>query len=175
MSEITVRPLAEDEWEQYKTARLSALEESPDAFAASLEDESAYDEDFWRTRLRRSQRLLAEVGGQTVGVVSVGQAQEDNDRVAELFGLWVMPEARGTGVATRLVQAAADASRAQGRSHLSYWVGSDNGRAVAFASGCGFRPTDSRRPMRVQQQGEDQEDEVAMVLPLLEDRGLPTL
>lgn len=174
MSEITVRPLAEDEWEQYKTARLSALEESPEAFAASLEEESAYDEEFWRARVRRSQRLLAEVEGRTVGVASVGQAQEDNDQVAELFGLWVTPAARGTGVATRLVQAAADESRSKGRSHLSYWVGSDNGRAVAFASGCGFRPTDSRRPMRVQQ-GEDQEEEVAMVLPLLEDRGLPTL
>ncbi|GAB3072326.1 MULTISPECIES: GNAT family N-acetyltransferase [unclassified Phycicoccus] len=174
MSEISVRRLGEDEWEQYKTARLSALEESPEAFAASLDEERGYDEDFWRTRLRRSQRLLAEVEGQTVGVVSVGQAQEGNDRVAELFGLWVTPAARGTGVATQLVQAGADEARAQGRSHLAYWVGSDNGRAVAFASGAGFRPTDSRRPMRVQQ-GEDEEDEVAMVLPLGEDRGTPSL
>lgn len=174
MSEITVRRLAEDEWEQYKTARLNALEESPEAFAASLEDERGYDEEFWRTRLGRSQRLLAEVEGRTVGVVSVGQAQEGNDRVAELFGLWVTPDARGTGVATELVHAAADEARTQGRSHLAYWVGSDNGRAVALASGCGFRPTDSRRPMRVQN-GEDEEDEVAMVLPLGEDRGTPSL
>ncbi|MEO5983458.1 MAG: GNAT family N-acetyltransferase [Pedococcus sp.] len=174
MSDITVRPLVEDEWEQYKTARLSALEESPEAFAASLEDEQACDEEFWRTRLRRSQRLLAEVEDRTVGVVSVGQAQEGSDRVAELFGLWVAPGARGTGVATRLVHAAADEARSQGRSHLSYWVGSDNGRAVAFASGCGFRPTDRRRPMRVQQ-GEDEEEEVAMRLPLGEDRGIPSL
>ena len=174
MSDITVRRLGEDEWEQYKTARLSALEESPEAFAASVEDERAYDEEFWRTRLRRSQRLLAEVEGATVGIVSVGLAQEGNDRVAEIFGLWVTPAARGTGVATQLVHAGADEARAQGRSHLAYWVGSDNGRAVAFASGCGFRPTDSRRPMRVQN-GDDEEDEVAMVLPLGEDRGTPSL
>ena len=175
MSDITVRRLGEDEWEQYKTARLSALEESPEAFAASLDEERAYDEEFWRTRLRRSQRLLAEVDGKTVGIVSVGQSQEGNDRVAEIFGLWVAPAARGTGVATQLVHAGADEARSLGRSHLAYWVGSDNGRAVAFASGCGFRPTDSRRPMRVQQDGEDQEDEVAMVLPLGADRGTPSL
>ena len=178
MSDITVRALGEDEWEQYRSVRLRALEDSPDAFVASADEERAYDEDFWRKRMRRSQRLVAEQDGAPVGVASVGQAREDaekdNAKVAELFGLWVTPEARGTGVATQLVQAGADAARAQGRSHLAYWVGADNGRAVAFASGFGFRPTDSRRPMRVKG-GEDDEDEIAMILPLGEDRGVPTL
>jgi GNAT superfamily N-acetyltransferase len=177
MSDITVRVLGEDEWEQYRSVRLDALDESPDAFAASADEERAYEEDFWRTRMRRSQRLLAEQEGTAVGVASVGQARQegekDNDRVAELFGLWVAPAARGTGVATQLVQAGADAARQQGRSHLAYWVGADNGRAVAFASGFGFRPTDSRRSMRVR--GAEDEDEIAMVLPLGEDRGVPNL
>lgn len=178
MSDITVRALGEDEWEQYRSVRLSALEESPEAFVASAEDESAFEEDLWRDRMRRSQRLLAEQDGAPVGVASIGQARQtgerDNDKVAELFGLWVAPPARGTGVATQLVQAGADAAREQGRSHLAYWVSTDNGRAVAFASGFGFRPTDSRRPMRVKGADED-EVEVAMVLPLGEDRGVPNL
>jgi GNAT superfamily N-acetyltransferase len=178
MSDITVRALGEDEWEQYRSVRLNALEESPEAFVATAEEERAYEEDFWRTRMRRSQRLLAEQEGTPVGVASVGQARQEgekeNAKVAELFGLWVAPAARGTGVATQLVQAGADAARKQGRSHLAYWVGADNGRAVAFASGFGFRPTDSRRPMRVKG-ADDDEDEVAMVLPLGEDRGVPNL
>ena len=107
MSDITVRALGVEEWEQYRTVRLDALQESPDAFVASLDEEKGYDEDFWRLRLQRSERLLAEVDGRTVGVASVGQSkaegEEENPRVAELFGLWVAPEARGTGVATRLV------------------------------------------------------------------------
>lgn len=178
MSDITVRALGEDEWEQYRSVRLNALEESPEAFVATVDEERAYDEDFWRTRMRRSQRLVAEQEGEPVGVASVGQAREegekDNAKVAELFGLWVTPGSRGTGVATQLVQAGADEARQQGRSHLAYWVGADNGRAVAFASGFGFRPTDSRRPMRVKG-SEDDEDEIAMVLPLGEDRGVPNL
>lgn len=175
MSDITVRPLGEDEWEQYRSVRLSALEESPEAFVATHAQEQHYDEDFWRNRMRRSQRLLAEdAEGRAIGVASVGQGKQDDERIAELFGLWVTPAARGTGVATQLVQAGADAARQQGCSHLSYWVGSDNGRAVAFASGFGFRPTDSRRPMRVR--GEDgEEEEIAMVLPLGEDRAVPNL
>ncbi|MEO6412473.1 MAG: GNAT family N-acetyltransferase [Pedococcus sp.] len=176
MSDITVRVLGEDEWEQYRSVRLSALEESPEAFVASADEERAFEEDLWRKRMRRSQRLIAEQEGAPVGVASIGQARQDgekdNEKVAELFGLWVAPAARGTGVASQLVQAGADAARQQGRSHLAYWVGADNGRAVAFASGFGFRPTDSRRPMRVK--GED-DDEVAMVLPLGEDRGVPNL
>ncbi|MDU0314247.1 GNAT family N-acetyltransferase [Phycicoccus sp. M110.8] len=174
MSEITVRGLTEDEWETYRSVRLAALEESPEAFAATLAEEQGYDEDLWRLRMRRSQRLLAEdADGNAVGVASVGHAEDAPERVAELFGLWVRPQARGTGVATQLVQAGADTARAQGRSHLAYWVGTDNGAAVAFASGFGFRPTDSRRPMRVSN-GAD-EDEIAMVLPLGDDRGVPTL
>ncbi|WP_270887285.1 GNAT family N-acetyltransferase [Pedococcus sp. 5OH_020] len=174
MSDISVRVLAEDEWEQYRAVRLSALEESPEAFAATVEEEQAYEEDFWRMRMRRSLRLVAEVDGRLVGVASVGQGPQDNERVAELFGLWVAPSARGTGVATELVRAGADAARGRGRSHLAYWVGTDNGRAVAFASGFGFRPTDTRRPMRVRRE-DDAEDEIAMVLPLGDDRGMPSL
>ena len=129
MSDITVRALGEDEWEQYRSVRLNALEESPEAFVATADEERAFDEDFWRNRMRRSQRLLAEQDGAPVGVASVGQAtregEKDNAKVAELFGLWVAPAARGTGVATQLVQAGADAARQQGRSHLAYWVGAN--------------------------------------------------
>ena len=88
--------------------RLAALEESPEAFVATLEQEKGYDEQFWRERMRRSQRLIAEVDGKAVGVASVGQASGGNSDVAELFGLWVAPDSRGAGVATRLVQAGAD-------------------------------------------------------------------
>lgn len=177
MSDITVRELTEDEWEQYRAVRLSALEESPEAFVANYEQEADYDEDYWRQRMRRSERLLAEVDGTPAGVASVGRGEsESGNVVAELFGLWVSPDWRGKGVAATLVKAGAEHSREKGLGHLAYWVGTDNGRAVAFASSFGFRPTDSRRPMRVPQNGGDGEEEIAMVLPLGGDRGsLPIL
>ncbi|GGB75235.1 N-acetyltransferase GCN5 [Knoellia flava TL1] len=169
MSEISVRPLGEEDWQQYRDTRLTALRESPEAFAATAAEEEALDEDFWRLRMQRSTRLIAERDGSPIGIVSVGRAGEDHPRTAELFGLWVSPEARGSGVATELVRAGANLAREQGQTQLAYWVGSDNGRAVAFASGFGFRPTAERRPMRVK--SDDDEDEVAMVLALGGDRG----
>lgn len=169
MSEISVRPLGEEDWQQYRDTRLTALRESPEAFVATVDEEEAYDEDFWRVRMTRSARLLAEREGSPLGIVSVGRASNDHPTTSELFGLWVSPEARGSGVATELVRAGATLARQQGQTQLAYWVGSDNGRAVAFASGFGFRPTAERRPMRVK--GDDEEDEVAMVLALGGDRG----
>ena len=172
MSEIHVRPLGEDDWQDYRSVRLAALRESPEAFVATAEDEASYDEDFWRERMRRSARLVAERDGEAIGVVSVGSAKEDKT-AGELFGLWVRPEARGSGVATTLVRQGARLATERGQSHLVYWVGTENGRAVAFASGMGFRPTDYRRPMGVVSE-EDGEEEIAMVLPLGSDRS-PTL
>ncbi|WP_323097840.1 GNAT family N-acetyltransferase [Intrasporangium sp. YIM S08009] len=170
MTEITVRPLGEDDWQDYRSVRLAALRESPEAFAASIGQEESYGEDLWRERMRRSARLVAEREGDAVGVVSVGTAKSDEEGSAgELFGLWVHPEARGSGVATTLVKEGARLATERGQTHLVYWVGTENGRAVAFASGMGFRPTDYRRPMGVVSE-EDGEEEIAMVLPLGADR-----
>ena len=170
MSDIAVRTLSEDEWQDYRQVRLAALAESPEAFVATHAEESGYDEDFWRQRMRRSSRILAEREGTVVGVVSVGSSSEEREDVAELFGLWVAPQHRGSGVAWKLVQAGADQARAEGKAHLVYWVGTDNGRGVAFASSFGFRTTDYRRPMRVVSEEEGAE-EMAMVLPLGADPG----
>jgi GNAT superfamily N-acetyltransferase len=84
--------------------------------------------------------------------------------------LYVVPEARGTGVSWRIVEAAAALATQQGYLQLYYWVGTDNGRAVGFANNFGFRTTDYRRPSRVSdlQPGE----EIAMVLSLEPDATL---
>jgi ribosomal protein S18 acetylase RimI-like enzyme len=174
MSEVTVRALSEDEWQTYRQIRLAALRESPEAFISKLDEEDGFDEDFWRLRMRRSTRLLAERDEVAVGVVSLSDAKpihDDSDLqgedVSELFAMWVSPAARGTGVAWRLVDAAAAEARRQKRSHLMLWVVVDTGRAVAFYSSYGFRPSDSRRPVRT----DESLTEMAMVLPVRDDPG----
>jgi hypothetical protein len=73
-------------------------------------------------------------------------------------------------VAWKLVEAGAAQALADGQRRLGYWVGTDNGPAVAFASSFGFRPTGTRRPMRGKNQAEAAE-EIVMVLPLDVDPG----
>ncbi|MDQ2758443.1 MAG: GNAT family N-acetyltransferase [Actinomycetota bacterium] len=177
MTDATVRPLGEDDWQEFRAIRLRSLTESPEAFAAKLAEEEALEEDFWRLRLRRSVRLVAELGGEQQGVVCLGQAHNDEGEVpevGEIFGLWVAPEARGTGVATRLIKAASSQAAGNGKSHVAYWVGVENFRGVAFASGMGFRPTDFRREMRLPDGTDLEQIEIAMILPLGEDRGTPS-
>jgi ribosomal protein S18 acetylase RimI-like enzyme len=165
MSEVTVHVLGGQDWQTYQQIRLSALQDAPDAFASSYEEEKDYDEEFWRLRLGRSSRLLACVDDEPVGIVSVGRAGEDD--VAELFGMWVVPSQRGRGVAWQLTEAAAEHARGQGRRAIKLWVSTDNGRAVAFFSSYGFRPGNERRPMT----NDPDTAEVAMVLPLGVDPG----
>ncbi|GAA4349374.1 GNAT family N-acetyltransferase [Angustibacter luteus] len=169
MSEVTVRALDGDDWNTYRGLRLAALQDAPDAFASSYEDEQAYDEAFWRLRMGRSARLVAESDEEAVGIVSVGQAREHD--VAELFGMWVVPGFRGKGVAWQLTQAAGEHARREGQRALKLWVSTDNGRAVAFFSSAGFRPADERRAMT----NDADVEELAMVLPLGDDPGwVPT-
>jgi ribosomal protein S18 acetylase RimI-like enzyme len=177
MSEIHVRVLSKDDWASYRDVRLRALRESPEAFVASAEEESAFPDKSWQDRMERSRRILAEDQGKVIGVVSVGTGHRTNiPGAGELFGLWVEAPRRGTGVARKLMEKAAVVGREVGLKQLVYWVGTDNGRAVAFASSFGFRPTDDRRPVRIH--GVDEEDadseEMMMVYPLADNGGVPT-
>ena len=165
MSEVSVRALGTEDWQTFQQVRLAALQDAPEAFASSYDDEKDYDEAFWRVRMGRSARLVATAAEEPVGIASVGQASEDD--VAELFGLWVRPDFRGRGVAWKLTESAAEHAREAGQRAIKVWVATDNGRAVAFFSSAGFRPADERRPMT----NDAQTEELAMVLPVGADAG----
>lgn len=172
MLNIKVRILDEGEWELYRDVRLAALREAPEAFVARYEDEAAQDEDFWRERMTRAYRIVAERKGELVGLVCLGLHDEDPE-TREVFGLWTAPTARGERAAWDLVTLASQKAAKDGGRLLYYWAGSDNSKAVGFASSFGFRPTAERRDVRVADGATEQDaDEVAMVLPLRAD---PTL
>lgn len=166
MSDFTVRVLTDDDWDLYRTFRLASLAESPDAFAASHDEEQEFGEDVWRERMLRATRLLAEAEGKAVGVASVRRLEDnggEDHELAEFFGMWVDPDRRGKGIGVKLMRAAVGIARSMGSDELVYWVSTDNGPGVAFASSYGFRTTDARRLMK---DAQDDEDEMLMVLPL---------
>ncbi len=174
MSEINVRTLDVEDWREYREARLAALQDSPHAFLAAYEEESVQAEQFWRDRMARARRFLAVVDGKGQGIVSLGAHDGDgtdtDEQTGEIFGLWVSPSARNIGMSWQLVQAAVTDATKNGLRSLYYWVGTDNGRAIAFASNFGFRPSSSRRPTRVTNE-EFGDQEIAMMLPLSSDPG----
>ena len=53
-------------------------------------------------------------------------------RASELRALYVVPGARGTGIAQALMAATLEAMRGEGHGESSLWVGTDNVRARRF-------------------------------------------
>lgn len=163
------RVLGEDEWQLYREVRLAALSDAPEAFVASAQDEASRDEQFWRRRMTRARRIVAERDDEPVGVVGLGPHTGDPDN-AEVFGLWTAPAVRGERIAWELVASAAWTAADDGCRLLYFWVGSDNVDAIGFASSFGFRPTEERRPVRrAEREAGSDDQEVAMVLPLVPD------
>ncbi len=169
MTDIKIRLLDEDEWQLYREVRLAALRDAPEAFVARFEDEASYDDDFWAELMSRATRIVATRGDEPVGLVCLGLHHQD-PQTGAVFGLWTAPSVRGQRVGWELVSTARQRAVEDGCRLLYFWVVSDNGAAVGFASSFGFRPTSERRSVRVSDgEAERDADEVAMVLPLTPD------
>jgi ribosomal protein S18 acetylase RimI-like enzyme len=166
---LEVRILGENDWPEYRRIRLESLQESPSAFSVAHGEELERPDSYWRERVLSADRLLAVRGGQALGVVSLHREDSEGHR-GEIRDLWVVPEARNTGVAWRLLEAATERAAVLGLSQLSYWVSTENGRAVAFATNFGFRPTSRRRTAKAAHE-EFGDQEIALVMTLSQDVG----
>ena len=78
----------------------------------------------------RSDVHVADEEG-VVGFVSTG-ASRDDAAVAELYAIYVLPSAWGTGAGTALMRAGLDALRARFSGEAVLWVLEDNPRARRF-------------------------------------------
>ena len=87
----------------------------------------------WERSLAAGQTsaFVAEEDGRVVGWCTVG-ASRDDDADGELWGIYVLPEAWGTGAGPALMAAALEALRAAGFREAILWVLSDNPRARRF-------------------------------------------
>jgi ribosomal protein S18 acetylase RimI-like enzyme len=140
-----VRRLRPDEVDLLRRVRLRALLEEPAAFCSTYEGEAAFSDDVWSWRLRPDgfpQLVCGVPGEEPVGLLTVGRADADV-RTAELFGMWVDPAARGTGVADALVAAAVECAVAAGCATVRLQVIDGNARAEGCYRRHGFRRTGS--------------------------------
>lgn len=51
---MRIRPLSTEEWEIWKQFRLEALQNSPENFGSSYEEEVNYSEDDWQSHINQS-------------------------------------------------------------------------------------------------------------------------
>lgn len=82
--------------------------------------------------------FVAGAEGEVVGFVSVG-ASRDEEGAGELYAIYVLPEAWGSGAGPALMASALEALRAAGFAEATLWVLADNPRARRFYEREGWR------------------------------------
>lgn len=153
MARYEVRRLGPKDWRTFRGLRLAMLTESPDAFWSSVQRERAYDETRWRTMLGgRGVTTAAFRNGEPVGLASGKPApprepgEEPPAGEAELVGMWVAPDARGSGVADLLVRDVTSWAADAGYRLLALWYTDGNARARRLYERAGFTATDETEP-----------------------------
>jgi RimJ/RimL family protein N-acetyltransferase len=163
---FVVRRLMAADAEPYRAWRLAGLSDRPEAFSASYEDEAAEPLAWFAERLEanvvlggwRDASTLAGVAG--LRLPRPGKSSHK----AELWGMFVSPEARRTGLATALLAQLTERAAAVVE-ELRLTVVTSNAEAVRLYEKAGFRAYGlERRALKV---GGRYYDELLMSLRLL--------
>jgi RimJ/RimL family protein N-acetyltransferase len=104
-STFSIRRLGAADVDAFRSIRLEGLRNAPEAFGSTFEKESSESEEYFVDRLTRSAVFGGFAGNHLVGVAgfySFGDAKSAHKGV--LWGMYVTPEARGTKLATLLVE-----------------------------------------------------------------------
>ena len=112
----------------------------PDSYLKSLSADAR--ETRWARSLRDGTAvLLAEHAGKPLGFVSYGPSRDDDapETCAEIFALYVHPDAWSTGEGQQLHDGALAALAAHGSTVVTLWVLTSNDRARRFYSRHGWR------------------------------------
>lgn len=136
----------------FKQARLTALRDTPSAFAATYDAECRLTDAEWVKRASawsggRSTTYLAMDTGSACGIAGGFLDPEDEIR-AQLVSMWVAPSHRRAGVGSQLVGAIVNWARAEGAGFLRLVVTSNNHRAIEFYHHLGFAITAKLGPYR---------------------------
>ena len=137
------------DWQRWREVRLRALADAPDAFGETLAGAHRRDEASWRAMVARDPMrvlLAAEDAGAVLGTAVVRLSTDA--RFANLYGMWVAPEARGRRVGRALVEASRRWARFAGASSLSLRVTVSNVAAYELYRRTGFADTGERAPVR---------------------------
>ena len=143
---MEIRSTATEDWKLLRQVRLAALLDTPTAFGVSYQTAAAYTDEQWQVRASSTGTAfwLAFEQDRPVGMIgaAVSSAQRFN-----LIGMWVEPAARGSGVATQLVETVKVHATSQGFDRVYLDVSSDNARASNFYLKQGFAFMDEWEPL----------------------------
>jgi GNAT superfamily N-acetyltransferase len=145
---IEIRRAGVDDWQTVREIRLRALQDAPDAFASTYQEEHDFADAVWIQRLSGdSVTFLAYHGGFGPSPIGICVGLPDGTDVTELVAMWVDPRLRGQGVATPLINAILEWAAARGARQVRLWVTETNDRAARCYLRNGFAFTGERTPL----------------------------
>lgn len=162
---LKVHRLEPNDFAIYREVRLEGLKNHPEAFSASWEAEFARPASWWAERLETNIVLGGWIDGSPLAGV-VGFRVHGSTKVRHkgmLWGMYVRPNARGTGLAASLVQRVIEQARPV-LDDILLTVVASNVAACRLYRAAGFEQYGlERRALKI---GETYYDEALMALPL---------
>lgn len=138
--EYYVRRLTETDARAYRDIRLEALEQYPETFQATYESAMDLPLEAYAVRLQMYALFGGFVGDELKGFL--GFTPLRNPKISHkgvMWGMFVQPDARGTGLAAAMVQAVLDYASDHVEQVLISVI-ADNQRARRFYEKMGFQP-----------------------------------
>jgi GNAT superfamily N-acetyltransferase len=122
--------LGPDDWHDLRTARLSALRDSPHAFVAALADEMVGTPDDWKARIAGSVWAGAWEDGHVVGIACLSAPELSAPTKPFIESVWVTPGRRRKGLSRKMLERLETTALAAGATHLQLWVLETNYAAI---------------------------------------------
>lgn len=140
MQRFSIRRLERSDAAAFGNIRLEGLERNPEAFGASYEQELQYSETQFGDMISNS-AVFGGFGedGALAGVIAVARSKGAKMKhIASIWGMYVRPEARGTGLSRLLMKAAVEEAKTTCRS-IRLCVVSSNDAAIRLYESFGFK------------------------------------
>ena len=166
--DTTIRPLHANDAAAYASLRLCAIDEAPDSFLSTREEEEKRSIEDIEARIcaTANQMVFGAFAGETLVAVA-GLRRYPLRPVQQkgfLWGLFVAHTHRRSGIARRLIAAAVDQARTMGLTQIALNTGVENASAIALYRSAGFEAVEEEPDEDTT--SEDEDREVEMVLRL---------
>jgi ribosomal protein S18 acetylase RimI-like enzyme len=139
---MEIRRLAPSDASSYRTLRLRALWEFPQAFTSSYEEDEKLPLEASQKRLGSAHQSFwgAFDGGELCGMVGLArETRAKNRHKAKVVGMYVAREQMGLGIGGALMRALTDDARDSGLELLVLTVTQSEGGAKRLYERCGFK------------------------------------
>lgn len=145
-SPLRLRPSTRRDWRALRDLRLEALRDTPSAYGSTYAESKRRSWREWKEFASSANSFVAERESRFVAMARGGW-NEERPGTAWLYGMYVTPAERGTGLAERLVERVVQWARSEGFDALYLQVGAAEARARAFYRKVGFVETGEHRAM----------------------------